>query len=96
MDTPRQDVQRELQAVFRGVFDNDELVISDATKAADVDGWDSMAHVNLIIAIEKRFGIRFSAADLASMRGSDRTIGHLIDLIAAKTERLNVPRQASN
>ena len=96
MGKPRQDIQFELQAVFRGVFDNDELVISDATQAADVDGWDSMAHVNLIIAIEKRFGVRFSGADLASMRGSGRTIGHLIDLIAVKTERLDVPPRASN
>jgi acyl carrier protein len=66
------------------VFDHDELVISEATTATDVDGWDSMAHVNLIIAIEKRFGVSFSGADLASMRESDRTIGHLIGLIAAK------------
>ena len=86
MGTPRQDIRLELQAVLRGAFDNDELVISDATKATDVDGWDSMAHVNVIIAIEKRFGVRFSGADLASMRGSGRTIGHLIDLIAAKTK----------
>jgi acyl carrier protein len=96
MGTPRQDIQLELQAVIRAVFDNDELVISDVTKATDVDGWDSMAHVNLIIAVEKRFGVRFSGADLASMRRSGRTIGHMIDLIAAKTERLDVPPRASN
>jgi acyl carrier protein len=95
MGTPREDIQLELQAVIRAVFDNDELAISEATKATDIDGWDSMAHVNLIIAIEKRFGVRFSGADLASMRGSGRTIGHLIDLIAAKTERLDVPPRAS-
>ena len=87
MGTAREDIQCALQAVFRGEFDDDKLVISDATKAADVDGWDSMAHVNLMIAIEKRFNVRFSGADLASMRGSNRTIGHLIDLIAAKTAK---------
>lgn len=96
MSTPREQIRLELQAVFRTVFDSDELVISEATTAVDVDGWDSMAHVNLIIAIEKRFGISFSAADLASMRGSDRTIGHLIDLVAAKTERGVVRLRASS
>jgi acyl carrier protein len=87
MRTAREDIHSELQAIFRRVFDHDELVISEATTATDVDGWDSMAHVNLIIAIEKRFGVSFSGADLASMRESDRTIGHLIGLIAAKTAR---------
>jgi acyl carrier protein len=87
MGTAREDLQSELQAVFRRVFDDDELVISEATTATDVDGWDSMAHVNLIIAIEKRFGVSFSGADLGSMRGSGKTVGHLIGLIAAKTGR---------
>jgi acyl carrier protein len=87
MDTVREDIHSELQAIFRRVFDRDEMVISEATTATDVDGWDSMAHVNLIIAIETGFGVRFSGADLASMRGPGRTIGHLIGLIGAKTGR---------
>jgi acyl carrier protein len=87
MGTAREHIQCELEAVFRRVFDDDELVISEATTATSVDGWDSMAHVNLIIAIEKRFGVSFSGADLASMRGSGQTVGHLIGLIAAKTNR---------
>ena len=87
MGTAREEIQSELEAVFRGVFDDDEMVVSEATTATHVDGWDSMAHVNLIIAIEKRFGVRFSGADLASMRGSGQTVGHLIGLIEAKTSR---------
>jgi acyl carrier protein len=87
MGTAREDIHSELQAIFRQVFDHDELIISEATTATDVNGWDSMAHVNLIIAIERGFGVSFSGADLASMRGLDRTIGHLIGLIAAKTGR---------
>ena len=87
MGTAREDIHSELQAIFRQVFDHDKLVISEATTATDVDGWDSMAHVNLIIAIERRFGVSFSGADLASMRGSGQTVGHLIGLIAAKTSR---------
>jgi acyl carrier protein len=85
MGTAREEIQCELQGVFRRVFDDDEMVVSEATTATNVDGWDSMAHVNLIIAIEKRFGVRFSGADLASMRGSGQTVGHLIGLIEAKT-----------
>jgi acyl carrier protein len=87
MARAKEDIQSELEAVFRRVFDDDELVISEATTANNVDGWDSMAHVNLIIAIEKRFRVSFSGADLASMRGSGQTVGHLIGLIAAKTSK---------
>ena len=46
-------IRSELQSVFRRIFD-DELVITEETTAANVDGWDSMAHINLIIAIEKQ------------------------------------------
>jgi len=83
MDSAREHIQSELETVFRRVFDDDELLISEATTATNVGGWDSMAHVNLIIAIEKRFGVSFSGADLASMRRSGQTVGHLIGLIAA-------------
>ena len=57
---------------------------SDATTAADVDGWDSMAHINLIVAIEKKFGVKFTAADIASMRGEGQNVGRLVELIATK------------
>jgi acyl carrier protein len=88
MSTAKEEIQSVLQAVFRRVFDDDELVISDATTATDVDGWDSMAHVNLIIAIEKRFGVNFTGADLATMRGPGQTVGNLVGLIAAKTDKV--------
>ena len=88
MSTVKEEIQSVLQAVFRRVFDDDELVISDATTALDVDGWDSMAHVNLIIAIEKRFGVDFTGADLATMRGPGQTVGNLVGLIAAKKDRV--------
>jgi acyl carrier protein len=80
-------IRTRLQDVFRRVFHDDEITISDATTAADVDGWDSMAHINLIVAIEKQFGVKFTAADIASMRGDGQNVGHLAGLIAAKAGR---------
>ena len=78
-------IRAELQGVFRRVFDDDELVITDETTATDVDGWDSMAHVSLIIAIEKHFGVRFTAAEIATMRGAGQNVGNLCRLVAART-----------
>jgi acyl carrier protein len=80
-------VHSDLQDIFRGVFDDDQLTITDKTVAADVDGWDSMAHVNLIIAIEKHFEIKFTARDLVAMQGTGQNVQCLVDLLTAKMSR---------
>ena len=67
----------ELTSVFQQVFDDDELIVTRATSAADVEGWDSLTHVSLMLTIEKRFGIRFKSAQVASLKN----VGELADLI---------------
>jgi acyl carrier protein len=73
----------EVQEVFRSVFD-DDIVLTDQTSAADVEGWDSLMHLNLIIALEKRFGIRFSTAEISGLKGDGQNVGTLLRLIASK------------
>ena len=80
-------LQSELQDLFRRVFDQDDLTITESTTAAEVDGWDSMAHINLIIAVEKQFGIKFTGSEIAGMRGANQNVGHLLRIVAAKTGR---------
>ena len=70
----------DLTEVFRYVFDDDELVITDETTANTVDGWDSLSHVNLILAIESRFKIRFSQRELLTFA----SVGDLRRAIEAK------------
>jgi acyl carrier protein len=77
----------DLQEVFRNVFDDGQLAISESTSAADIDGWDSMAHMNLIIAIEERFGVKFTVSELAALGGRGQTVNNLLQLIRAKTGR---------
>jgi acyl carrier protein len=67
----------ELTSVFQQVFDDDELVVTRATTAADVEGWDSLTHVTLMLGIEKRFGIRFKSAQVASLKN----VGEMADLV---------------
>lgn len=69
-----------LSDVFKDVFDDDELVISRRTSAKDIDNWDSLTHVSLIVKIETSFGIRFTSAEVASLQ----TVGELVDLIEKK------------
>lgn len=78
-------LQADLQDVFRRVFDDDDLTISQATSSDHIDGWDSMAHINLIIAIEKRFKIKFGAAEIAALSRRGQTVGNMMEMLAAKT-----------
>jgi acyl carrier protein len=70
----------KLLAVFRDVFEDDELEISPTTTADDVDGWDSLMHVSLMINVERAFGIKFSSTQVASLKN----VGELIDLVTAR------------
>lgn len=73
----------ELNDVFRDVFDDEALVIGPATRAADVAGWDSQAHISLIVATEMRFGVRFRTSELEGLRD----VAALVALIDAKRAR---------
>ena len=55
---------KKLQDVFQDVFEDDELTLTPQTSAQDVEGWDSLAHVSLMINVEKAFRIRFSSSQV--------------------------------
>jgi acyl carrier protein len=69
-----------LTEVFRDVFDDDTITLTSGTTADDVEGWDSAAHVSLIVAAEMRFGIRFRTAELESLHN----VGEFMQLIQTK------------
>lgn len=73
-------IREKLNAIFCEVFDDDELTICPEMTANDVDGWDSLSHVNLIVAIEGRFNVRFSQKELSSFK----SVGDLLSCIEAK------------
>jgi acyl carrier protein len=63
--------------VFRDVFEDDELVVNPSTTAADVEGWDSLMHVTLIVAVEKAFNVKFTSSEVAALKN----VGELVTLI---------------
>ena len=69
-----------LNEVFQDVFDDDEISINRATTASDIEGWDSLMHVTLLINIEKAFGVKFTSSEVARLK----SVGDLLDLIDAK------------
>lgn len=67
----------QLNQVFQDVFDDDELTVNQDTTAKDVEGWDSLMHVTLLVNVEKAFGVRFTSSEIASMKN----VGELVELI---------------
>ncbi len=70
-----------LNQVFQDVFEDDEIEITRQTAAKDIEGWDSLTHVRLVVNVEKVFKVRFSSSEVASLQN----VGDLIDLIVAHT-----------
>jgi acyl carrier protein len=70
-----------LTEVFRTVFDQPTLTLNDTMTASDVENWDSLNHIDLIVAIEKKFKIKFTTREVTGLK----TVGDLAELIAKKT-----------
>jgi acyl carrier protein len=74
------DLLPEIQEIFRNVFDDPNLIITRESNASTVEDWDSLAHVNLVTAIEKKYKIRFALGELQELKN----VGDIIDLIGKK------------
>lgn len=70
----------EVQDIFRDVFDQCDLLITRQSNASTIDDWDSLAHINLITAIEKKFKIKFALSELKELE----TVGDMLDLVQTK------------
>ena len=79
------DLDERLTEVFRYVFNDDSIELADTMTADDVDEWDSLSHINLIIAIELEFGIEFKQNEIQNFEN----VGELIQSIKVKISDLN-------
>ena len=75
---------QSLTAVFRDVFDDPTLVLREDMTAADVPNWDSLNHIDLIVAVERKFKVKFTTRDIAALK----TVGELAELTAKKMSAL--------
>jgi acyl carrier protein len=73
-------IYSRLTDIFRDVFDDESLEATPELTASDVDGWDSLTHIRLLLTIEKAFNIKFSTAEIGKLQN----VGDLARLIAAK------------
>ena len=74
------DILKDVNAIFIDVLENDDLVITRTTSSADVEDWDSLNHIQLIVAIEKHFKLKFSSQEIRNWSN----VGEMCDAIALK------------
>ena len=65
---------------MRDVFDDDDLEISLATTAEEVEDWDSLSHIRLIVAVERKFGFKFKNSEIEALKN----VGELVNLVETK------------
>lgn len=73
----REEVFERVTDIFRDVFDDDELVILDSTNSEDIEDWDSLEHIQLIVGMEKEFKVKFDIKTVNSLEN----VGQMVDLI---------------
>ena len=71
----------KVQNIFRNVFDDEDLIINGSTNSEDIEEWDSLNHINLVLNIEKTFNIRFKIVEIQALKD----VGEMIDLLEEKT-----------
>lgn len=76
-------VLADLQEICRDIFENQSLVLSETTTAADVPKWDSFNHLNVIVAVEQRFGVRFRTSEIEGLRN----VGDFVAAVLARSGR---------
>ncbi len=78
----REEILEQLQPIFAEVFEDDTLVVTEQTTAADVEKWDSLSHLTLIYEVEMNFGIKFQMKEILEMQN----VGAMVDIIAREAK----------
>jgi acyl carrier protein len=76
----REEVYAKLNEVFGDVFDDESITVNDATTANDIEDWDSLEHINLMVAVEKTFGIKFNMGEVNKFKN----VGEMVDIIMTR------------
>ena len=76
----KEDLFENIQEIFRDIFDDEFLTIESSTNSDDIEDWDSLNHINLVVAIENEFSIKFGFDELSDLKD----VGAMVNLIMIK------------
>jgi acyl carrier protein len=74
------EILRQVEVLFRNTLDEEDIILAETSTANDVEGWDSLTHIQLVVAIEKHFGIKFLSREILEWKN----VGDMIDSIENK------------
>lgn len=73
----RAEIFEEFNAIFRDIFDDDSICLTDATTADDIEDWDSLEQINLLVTLEKKFDVKFKLAEVSHLAN----VGDMVTLV---------------
>lgn len=76
----RQEIFDGLNEVFRDVFDDESITVGETTTAEDIEDWDSLTHIGLTVAVERKFNIKFNMGEVNAMKN----VGEMADIITSR------------
>lgn len=79
-DMTRDQIMAQLGEIFCDVFDDEDIIISENLTAEDVEEWDSLSHITMVLTLESEFSIKLKAAEVGNLAN----VGSLIDIISAR------------
>lgn len=79
----KEEIYVKLNNVFRDVFDDENIEVNDNTNSSDIEDWDSLEHINLIVAVEQEFCIKFNMKEVTGMEN----VGDMVNLILSKINK---------
>jgi len=74
------EILHRIEVIFKNVLDEESIALTETSTANDVEGWDSLTHIQLIVAIEKQFKIKFSSKEILSWKN----VGEMVDAVYSK------------
>ncbi len=80
----KEKIKERLTKIFRDVFDDETITITEKTTADDIDAWDSLEHITLISAVEKAFKMRFTMKEVSGMKN----VGEMINILAERAKKI--------
>ena len=75
-----EEIMEIVRRIFREVFDDDTLEVNDSTNSSDIEDWDSLEHIALVVSMEKEFDLKFDLKEVNKLAN----VGEIVDLIASK------------